>query len=261
MAKLKKPLLFTLFILPAAIIGGLFTQFFLLDTQSQETINQAVAQVGSVDLLTVITVLQTVMIACFCGFVGYIITDKIGLIQKPFAFKKKGLAMALLFGAILGIALGVDHFTSGALYPEIQASNIVSFSVNGVMAGIFYGGIIEEVMMRLFFMSLVTLIIWKVFFRKYTKENIPQKVYVIANILACLLFAVGHIPATIGIFGQLDLFIVVRCFVLNGVAGYLFGELFRKYGIGYAMTAHAVAHIVKFIFFAIFILNYSWNNI
>ena len=48
-------------------------------------------------------------------------------------------------------------------------------------------------------------------------------------------------------------FIIARCFVLNGVAGYIFGELFRKYGIGYAMTAHAMAHIVKFIIFAIFI--------
>ena len=41
--------------------------------------------------------------------------------------------------------------------------------------------------------------------------------------------------------------------MVNGVAGFLFGELFRKYGIGYAMTAHATAHIVKFIIFAIFI--------
>lgn len=253
MSKLKKPLLFTFAILPIAIIAGLFTQFFLLETQSQEVIDQAVAQIGSVDMLTVVTVLQTVMMAVFCGFVGYIITDKIGLIKKSFAFKKKGLAMALLFGAILGIVIGVDHFTSGALYPEIQASNVASLSVNGVMASIFYGGIVEELMLRLFFMSLVSLIIWKVFFRKYTKENIPQKVYVIANILACLLFAAGHIPATIGIFGHLDLFIVIRCFVVNGVAGFLFGELFRKYGIGYAMTAHATAHIVKFIIFAIFI--------
>lgn len=253
MAKIKKPLLFTLLILPAAFIGGLFTQFFMLDTQSQDVINQAVAQAGSMEILTIVTVLQTVMTGCFCGFVGYIISDKIGLIQKPFAFNKKGPVMALLFGSILGIVLGVDHFTSGAIYPEIQTSNIASLSVNGVVASVFYGGIIEEVMLRLFFMSLVALIIWKVFFRKHTKENIPQKVYVIANILACVFFAAGHIPATIGIFGQLDLFIIARCFVLNGVAGYLFGELFRKYGIGYAMTAHAMAHIVKFIIFAIFI--------
>ena len=253
MSKLKKPLLFTFAILPIAIIAGLFTQFYLLETQSQEVIDQAVAQIGSVDMLTVVTVLQTVMMAVFCGFIGYIITDKIGLIKKSFAFKKKGLAMALLFGAILGIVIGVDHFTSGALYPEIQASNVASLSVNGVMASIFYGGIVEELMLRLFFMSLIALIIWKLFFRKHSANNIPQKVYIIANIVAAFAFAAGHLPATIGMFGELTPYLLIRCVALNGIAGYLFGELFRKHSIGYAMIAQATAHIVKFIIFAIFI--------
>lgn len=59
-------------------------------------------------------------------------------------------------------------------------------------------------------------------------------------------------PATVGIFGGLTPLIVVRCFLLNGIGGYLFGEAFRKHGIGYAMIAHAMAHIVKFVLFAIF---------
>lgn len=253
MKKIKKPILFTLSLLPIAIVGGLFTQFFMLETQSKETINQAAAQVGGVDMLTLITVVQTVLYATVCGFFGYIISDKIGLIKKTIAFNKKGLLIAVIFGVLLGIILGVDHFTSGALYPKIQSANIDSFSLNGILASIFYGGIIEEVMLRLFFMALLALIIWKVFFKKYSREEIPQKVLVIANVVAALVFSLGHIPATIGIFGTLTPFIVIRCFVLNGVAGYLFGEAFRKYGIGYAMIAHALAHIVKFIIFAIFI--------
>ena len=253
MTKFKKPLLFILSLLPIAIVGGLFTQFFFLDTQSEEVINQAVAQVGSVNMLTLITVVQTVLYATVCGFFGYIISDKIGLIKKTIAFNKKGLLIAVIFGVLLGIILGVDHFTSGALYPKIQSANIDSFSLNGILASIFYGGIIEEVMLRLFFMALLALIIWKVFFKKYSREEIPQKVLIIANVVAALVFSLGHIPATIGIFGTLTPFIVIRCFVLNGVAGYLFGEAFRKYGIGYAMIAHALAHIVKFIIFAIFI--------
>ena len=49
-------------------------------------------------------------------------------------------------------------------------------------------------------------------------KEIPQKVLVIANVVAALVFSLGHIPATIGIFGMLTPFIVIRCFVLNGVA-------------------------------------------
>lgn len=249
---IKKPLLFTLTLLPIAIVGGIFTALYQVDVISPDMVELAVSQVGSIQALVAIVAIQTILYTMVCGFFGYIITRKIGLI-KPFTFKKNSLLTTLLFGGLIGVALGVDHFVSGAIYPEIQTANLNSFTLNGVIASILYGGVVEEVMLRLFFMSLLALIIWKLFFRKYNENNIPQKVYIIANIVAALVFAAGHLPATIGMFGELTPFIIIRCFVLNGVAGYLFGELFRKHGIGYAMIAHATAHIVKFIIFAIFI--------
>ncbi len=247
---LKKPLLFALLLLPVAIVGGIFTALYLLDTLSAQALAEVVSQTGSTSVLVVITVIQTVMYALVCGFFGYIITKKIGL-YKPFTLKKKSILSSLIVGTFTGVLIGIDHFVSGALHPEIQTANISSFTINGVLSAILYGGIIEEVMIRLFFMSLLALIIWKLFFRKYSANNIPQKVYIIANIVAALVFAAGHLPATIGMFGELTSYLLIRCFVLNGVAGYLFGELFRKHGIGYAMIAHATAHIVKFIIFAI----------
>lgn len=249
---LKKALLFTLSLLPVAIIGGICTAIYQLDTLSEEMVQQAVSQLGSVEILIAITTLQTIMYALVCGFIGYIITVKTGL-YKPFTINKKGMLSSLAVGAFTGILLGIDHFASGAVYPEIQTVNINSFSLAGVTASILYGGIIEEVMMRLFFMSLIALIIWKLFFRKHSANDIPQKVYIIANIVAAFAFAAGHLPATIGMFGELTPYLLIRCFALNGIAGYLFGELFRKHSIGYAMIAHATAHIVKFIIFAIFI--------
>ncbi|MBQ8057468.1 MAG: CPBP family intramembrane metalloprotease [Ruminococcus sp.] len=252
MNKIKKPLLFALLLLPVAIIGGICTAYLQLDTLSEDMVQQAVSQVGSMGILVTITAVQTALYTFVAGFLGYILTSKIGL-MKPFTFKKKSVITSLLFGAGLGLLLGVDHFVSGSIYPEIQSANISSFTLNGIIASILYGGIIEEIMLRLFFMSLIALIVWKLFFKKHTSENIPSKVYIIANIVAALAFAAGHLPATVVIFGSLDPYILIRCFVLNGVAGYLFGELFRKHGIGYSMIAHATAHIVKFIIFAIFL--------
>ncbi|MBQ7964685.1 MAG: CPBP family intramembrane metalloprotease [Ruminococcus sp.] len=248
----KKALLFTLSLLPVAIIGGICTAIYQLDTLSEEMVQQAVSQLGGVEILIAITTLQTIMYALVCGFIGYIITVKTGL-YKPFTLNKKGMLSSLVVGAFTGVLLGIDHFVSCAVYPEIQTVNINSFSLAGVTASILYGGIIEEVMIRLFFMSLIAIIIWKLFFRKYSANNIPQKVYIIANIVAAFAFAAGHLPATIGMFGELTPYLLIRCFALNGIAGYLFGELFRKHSIGYAMIAHATAHIVKFIIFAIFI--------
>lgn len=46
-------------------------------------------------------------------------------------------------------------------------------------------------------------------------------------------------------FGGLTPLLVVRCFLLNGAFGLVFGWLYRKYGIQYAMLSHALLHIVS----------------
>jgi hypothetical protein len=45
-------------------------------------------------------------------------------------------------------------------------------------------------------------------------------------------------------FGEITPMILMRCFLLNGAAGMVFGYLYRKFGIHYSMVAHAGAHIV-----------------
>lgn len=252
MSKLKKPLLFVLSLLPVAILGGIFAGYYLLDTMDPAMKEEMARQVGDLGVMVIVGIVQTVLYGLVAGFLGYILTRKIGLL-KPFTFQKKRLLWAVAAGAFTGALLCVDHFVSGTLYPQIQTVNLTSISIHSVLASILYGGIIEEVLLRLFFMSLLALIIWKLFFRKYTQDQIPQKVYIIANVVAALVFSAGHLPATVSMFGGLDLFLVARCFLLNGIGGYLFGEIFRKYGIGYAMIAHAGAHIVKFALFGIFL--------
>ena len=47
------------------------------------------------------------------------------------------------------------------------------------------------------------------------------------------------------LFGELTAPVLVRCFLLNGGFGLLFGWLYRKYGIQYAMLSHALLHIIS----------------
>ena len=61
---------------------------------------------------------------------------------------------------------------------------------------------------------------------------------------AALLFAAGHLPPTMQMFGEITSMIMLRCFLLNGDGGLVFGYLYREYGIQYSMMAHAGAHIV-----------------
>ena len=251
-AKYKKPLLFALCLLPIAIIAGIFVGFYQLDIYSEEIIAEVVAELGSTDILIVVGAVQTVGYALFCGFFGYILADKIGL-WKPIIFEKRSLIATLVISVVGGIVFSLDHWVFGSMIDGIQTASAASLTVKGVIASVLYGGIIEEVMLRLFFMSMIAFIVWKLCFKKYDKENVPTSVFIIANIVAALLFAAGHLPATISIFGILTPLLFFRCFLLNGGFGLLFGWLYRKYGIVYAMIGHALFHIISKLIWFIFI--------
>lgn len=115
-------------------------------------------------------------------------------------------------------------------------------TIQKILGGLLVGGIIEEVMMRLFMMSLLVLIGSKIFYKE--KKETPIKVYVIANIISAFLFAAGHIPSTMTM-TTITPIILFRCFSLNGGLGLCFGYLYRKYNIGYARIAHGFAHLIS----------------
>ena len=47
--------------------------------------------------------------------------------------------------------------------------------------------------------------------------------------------------------------ILIRCFLFNGGFGLAFGHLYKKYGIGYAVIAHGMAHLISDILMIIFV--------
>lgn len=249
MKKFKKPLLFTLALLPIAAVATWFTVLYQFDLFDQATIDLLVSQIGSVEVVIAISVAQTVLYAAAAGFFGYILAEKTGL-MRPFRFEKKTLTTTLILSCLGGILFSLDYWTFGAWISGIRESTLAGMTGYGWIASILYGGIIEEVLLRLFMMTLLAWIIWKLFFRK--EETAPAGVIAAANILAALLFAAGHLPATVTAFGALTPMILIRCFLFNGSFGILFGWLYRKYGIQYAMVSHAVLHIVSKIIWLIF---------
>ena len=157
----------------------------------------------------------------------------------------------LALSLIGGILFSLDYWTFGAWIPGVREATDLTMSVHVIVASLLYGGVVEEVMLRLFMMSLIAFLLWKIFFRK--REQAPQGVIIAANVIVALLFAAGHLPATIMLFGELTPLIVFRCFLLNGGFGLLFGWLFRKYGIGYAMLSHALLHIISKLIWLLFV--------
>lgn len=244
MNKFKKPLLFSIFVLPVAIIAGICTAITTFHSYTAAIQQQYIAMLGSYFAVVAVSTVQTAMIAFFCAFFGYIISDKIGCMH-PLKFKKDILLKTMIITILLGILFSLDYWVFGKNMPQIAQSYKGLTEPSSFLSAIFYGGVIEEIMLRLFFLSLVAFIIWKIFARKYTKEQIPKTVFVVANILAAVIFAAGHLPATIVVFGTLTPMLIFRCFLINGGFGIAFGTLYTKYGIQYAIFAHVGCHVIS----------------
>lgn len=246
MKKLKTPFLFSIAVLPIAVIAGILAILYQIDLYPAEVLEQVLAQLGSTstDVLIVVGGIQTAVYAFLCSFFGCMLARQLGL-WRSLKIAKKPLALTLGLSLVFGIVFSLDYWVFGNIYPAIQESISVGLTPVGFAASVLYGGIIEELMIRLLFMSLIAFILWKLFCRKAVTGEIPAWVYVAANVIAALIFAAGHLPSTVSTFGAVTPLLLFRCFLLNGGFGLYFGWLYRKFGIQYAMIAHASMHIVS----------------
>ena len=117
----------------------------------------------------------------------------------------------------------------------------------GLLAS-FYGGIDEEIQLRLFALSLL---IWLARFIFRRPDGRPTATaFWIANMLAALLFGLGHLPAY-SLLAPLTPVIVVRAVVLNGLLGLGFGYLYWTRGLESAMLSHFSADLLLHVALAI----------
>ncbi len=240
--KYKNPLLFVLALVPIAIIGGYFTGVYSWTELTNDVKSQILAQIGNnQSLFYLSTTFQALIYTLIFGFFGYILSEKTGL-MKALRFEKKPMMVTIGMTLFTGLVLCTDLFFFRNHIPQVAAIYQGKPSFSYWMASVLYGGVIEEILLRLFVMSLIAFLAWKVFFRREAAP--PTGVIIAANIIAAFLFAAGHLPSTMQMFGEITRMILLRCFLLNGVGGLVFGYLYRKYGIQYSMMAHAGAHIV-----------------
>jgi len=150
------------------------------------------------------------------------------------------LARCAVLGVLAGLAIvGLSLVLDPLLPPPLHAlpKGGTSAAWKGLLASL-YGGIGEEVLLRLFVM---TLLVW-LFARRRRRPPGPV-LYWSAIALAALLFGAGHLPAAAGLW-PLTAIVVLRTLVLNGVAGLAFGWLYWRRGLEAAMCAHFCADLV-----------------
>ena len=110
----------------------------------------------------------------------------------------------------------------------------------GLLAS-FYGGIGEELQLRLFAMTLILWVVWKLLARG--RPSPPPLAAWIAIMLAAIAFAAGHLPAAASVW-PLDAVVVWRTLSLNAIVGVACGWLFYRWGLEHAIAAHFTADIV-----------------
>ena len=248
---IKENWIFLLIVLIGGLIGGYCTGLYTYDILTEEMLRQLQEQNVTKEMLAVSTMIQYgITFGVVLAAIGIILSKKVNL-WKEFKYNKKAVIVTLIITVIAGITLFPgDKIIFGSLNEWVNSQYIAPPTIYKIIGGLLLGGIIEEVMMRLFLMSLFVFIIAKIFYKN--KKEIPVKVYIIANIITALLFAAGHLPATAQS-TTLTPLILFRCFLFNGSFGLCFGYLYRKYGIGYAMISHGFTHLIADVIAIIFI--------
>lgn len=146
---------------------------------------------------------------------------------------------AIALGAVVAV-LAVVAIAGAArqLVPQLAAADTPSPAAwKGLLAS-FYGGIAEELQLRLF---LMTLIAWALL-------RIPQLrlsagvAFAVANVLAAIAFGAAHLPAAAQLF-TLTAGVVAYIVSANAAAGLVFGALYARHGLEAAMAAHFIADI------------------
>lgn len=240
-----------IFFAVAGLVGGFFVGYFSLESYPEAIKNEIYSQGITDFILAVITALQSAMYGVILGALGMIFGDRLGMFKNEKTIERKPLLFAIGVSLVCGLAMILcDVLFFGHCSEAIMSSYDAKPTVVFMIASVVYGGVIEEVMLRLFMLSLVALILFKLFEREQGAPSV--KVLVLANVISALLFAAGHLPATAILLGLTPV-TVFRCFLLNGGIGFLFGWLYHRFGLRYSMIAHAGCHVVSKLIWILFI--------
>lgn len=149
------------------------------------------------------------------------------------------LAPAAGMGVLTAVVIVVlDAGVFAPQLPDLAASAVQPPAWQGFLAS-FYGGIVEELLLRL---GLMTLLVWVGM--RVSRAMVPSTGVVwFAIVVTALLFGLGHLPATAALTALTPL-VVVRALLLNGLGGLVFGWLYAKRGLLAAMLAHFCADLV-----------------
>lgn len=202
----------------------------------------------------IVSIISSTILFFVITFLGLFLSKKIGFgapILERLTEKKE---VTSYFKSILGISIGLGILAGIVMIiADYLLSHFggISLDVNippvwqGFL-GSFYGGVNEEILMRLLFMSLL---IWIFFKIKKTDDGKPTLFSIwVAIIIAAIFFGIGHLFITSEL-TAITPAIIGRAILLNGIGGIIFGWLYWRKGLESAMISHFSADIILYVIF------------
>jgi hypothetical protein len=204
--------------------------------------------------IVAIGTVQNLLLLGVATGVGLLLARRLGLgaplLERCLYHEESAVSVrrSLGAGALVGIVVGVIVLIPMLIAaPHLPGLPLVSAGRAAlwkrILVGL-YGGIDEEILSRLFLLSLIAWFGTKLFHK--SNAALSSGVFWTANCIAAILFGLGHLPSA-SLVMNITPAVVVLALVLNGIPAVSFGYLYWKRGLESAMIAHFCADFVIYV--------------
>ncbi|EHP87896.1 CPBP family intramembrane glutamic endopeptidase [Methanotorris formicicus] len=168
-----------------------------------------------------------ILLGLYCSKkMGFRVLGKINIKEVIFSMK-----IGLFLGVILGAISTIAEYS--------MILNLRSMSTHLTICGMFlsvYGGINEEVIFRLFLMGSFAYLLSELGIKRAVEVSL---------VTSPILFAIGHTPVSMEFISKKT--IMSMLFVSNFIFGLVFGYIYWKKGLEYAMVSHFSLDFVLYV--------------
>lgn len=249
-------------VLLLAALGGAVAAVPLLFEIFRPLIQNAPPTTLPIPLIIVLGIAQNTLLLTVVIGIGLLLARKLNLgapllesrlyHEIPRVSARVSLTQGALVGIVVGIVILIVILIAAPHFPGLPFVSAARAAIWKRVLVCFYGGIVEEVLTRLFLLSLIAWVGTRVFQKQ--KRQLSAATFWVANVLVAIVFGLGHLPNAAMVM-QITPTVVVLALFLNGVAGISFGYLYWKRGLESAIVAHFCADFVVYVIGPAFLKN------
>jgi membrane protease YdiL (CAAX protease family) len=194
--------------------------------------------------LVSIALLNGVLLLAIAVVVGLFSAPRVGLRSHLVSWAQEGTPILVRLRPEAPIALTAGTLVGGALMVA-GGSLLPDRSLGGTVAGVLYGGITEELLLR---WGVMAALAWgftriaRALGSRSGGSGSAGTAMIAAIVASALLFGLLHLPYAATLM-PLTPDVVAWTIGLNAAAGIVFGFLFWRTSLEAAMLAHAAAHV------------------